>query len=131
GIYRSVDGGGSWTQVIASDSGYTDVAITPAGAMYAVTRTGSLIRVWRSTNGTTWTVITPASFPTVATRIVIGLAPSNPLTAYFFAYGVNGTSVAGHQFWKYAFISGNGSGAGGFWENRTASLPPDIFTQTG
>src|SRR5262249_43030191 len=54
GIYRSADGGGSWALVMASDSGWTDVAITSGGAMYAITRTGSLIRVWRSTNGTAW-----------------------------------------------------------------------------
>jgi hypothetical protein len=131
GIYRSADGGGSWAQVIASDSGYTDVAITSGGAMYAVTRTGSLIRVWRSTSGTAWNIITPATFPTAATRIVIGLAPSNPNVVYFFAYGTNGTSTNGHQFWKYTYLSGNGSGAGGTWENRTANLPTDIFTQTG
>ena len=131
GIYRSVDGGGSWAQVIASDSGYTDVAIEPGGPMYAITRTGSLIRVWRSSNGTAWNVITPAAFPTAATRIVIGLAPSNPQVVYFFAYGVNAPSMNGHQFWKYTYVSGNGSGAGGTWENRTANLPADIFTQTG
>ncbi|HXS83427.1 MAG TPA: T9SS type A sorting domain-containing protein [Methylomirabilota bacterium] len=131
GIYRSVDGGGSWSQVIASDSGYTDVAVTSGGAMYAITRTGSLIRVWRSTNGTAWTLIQPASFPTAANRIVIGLAPSNAQIAYFFAQGVNGPSIGGHQFWKYTYLSGNGSGAGGTWENRTTNLPPDIFTQTG
>jgi hypothetical protein len=131
GIYRSIDGGGSWSLVVASDSGYTDVAVTSSGAMYAITRTGSLIRVSRSTNGTSWTVIQPASFPTAANRIVIGLAPSNTQVAYFFAQGVNGPSVGGHQFWKYTYLSGNGSGAGGTWENRTANLPPDIFTQTG
>jgi hypothetical protein len=131
GIYRSADGGGSWTQVIPSDSGYTDVAITSNGAMYAITRTGSLIRVWRSTNGTAWTLIQPGTFPTAANRIVIGLAPSNAQVAYFFAQGVNAPSVGGHQFWKYTYVSGNGSGAGGTWENRTANLPPDIFTQTG
>src|SRR5262245_6973812 len=132
GLYRSVDGGGSWTQVIASDSGFTDVAITAGGAMYAVTRTGSLIRVWRSTNGTTWTLIQPASFPTAANRIVIGLAPSNPDVVYFFVQGANTTpAVAGHQLWKYTYLSGNGSGAGGTWVNRGANLPSDLNTQTG
>src|SRR5262245_19437834 len=131
GVYRSADGGGSWTLVVASDSGWTDVAITTGGAMYAITRTGSLIRVSRSANGTTWNLIQPASFPTAATRIVIGLAPSNPQVAYFFAYGVNAPSVNGHQFWKYTYLSGNGSGAGGTWENRTPNLPDTLFTQTG
>src|SRR5262249_17231917 len=131
GIYRSVDGGGSWTLAIASGSGYTDVAITPSGAMYAISRTGSLIRVWRSADGTPRSLIQPAAFPPAAKRIVVGLAPSNPQVAYFFAQGVNAPSVGGHQFWKYTYLSGNGSGAGGAWENRTANLPPDIFTQTG
>ena len=132
GIYRSVDGGGSWTTALASDSGFTDVAITPAGVMYASTRSGSLIRVWRSTNGTTWTLIQPASFPTSANRVVIGLAPSNPQVAYFFVQGANNTpAVAGHQIWKYTYLSGDGSGAGGSWVNRGGNLPSDINTQTG
>ena len=131
GIYRSVDGGGSWSQVLPSDSGFTDVAVTGAGVMYAITRTGSLIRVWRSTTGAAWTLIQPGSFPTAANRIVIGLAPSNPQIAYFFAQGVNQASMGGHQLWKYTYLSGDGSGAGGAWENRYPNLPGDIFTQTG
>src|SRR5262245_29493585 len=132
GLYRSVDGGGSWTQVIASDSGFTDVAITAGGAMYAVTRVGSLIRVWRSTNGTAWTLIQPASFPTAANRIVIGLPPSNPEIVYFFVQGANNSpAVALHQIWKYTYLSGDGSGAGGTWENRGGTLPSDLKPQTG
>lgn len=131
GIYRSTDGGGSWALAITSDSGYTDVAVTSTGAMYAVTRTAGLIKLWRSGNGMSWTLIQPASFSTVANRVVLGLAPSNPQVVYFFAQGTSAPSVAGHQFWKYTYLSGNGSGAGGVWENRTSNLPPDIFTQTG
>jgi len=131
GIYRSTDGGGSWSLAIASDSGYTDVAITPAGAMYAVTRSGSLTRVWRSANGAAWTLIQPASFSNNAVRIVIGLAPSNPQIAYFFVYNPFAAGANGHQFWKYTYLSGDGSGAGGTWENRTANLPDTLFTQTG
>jgi len=131
GIYRSIDGGDSWNQVLPSDSGFTDVAVTDGGVMYAITRVGSLIRVWRSTIGSAWNLIQPGTFPTVANRIVIGLAPSNPQVVYFFAQGVNQTSIAGHQIWKYTYLSGDGSGAGGTWENRGANLPLDINTQTG
>ena len=131
GVYRSTDGGGSWTSVLLSDSGFTDVAITAGGTMYAITRTGALIDVWRSTNGAAWTRIQPGSFPTIANRIVIGLVPSHPQVVYFFAQGVNAPSIGGHQFWKYTYVSGDGSGAGGTWENRTDNLPLDIFTQTG
>lgn len=132
GIYRSTDGGGSWTVALPSDSGFTDVAITPGGVMYASTQVGSLSRVWRSTNGTTWTPIQPATWPASTNRVVIGLAPSNPQVAYFFVQGASsGTAVAGHQIWKYTYLSGDGSGAGGTWVNRGGNLPSDISTQAG
>ena len=132
GIYRSTDGGGSWTTAIPSDSGLIDVAVTPAGVMYASTRVANLQTVWRSTNGTTWTDIRPVSFPTTANRIVIGLAPSNPLIAYFFVQGTStAPQVNGHQLWKYTYVSGDGSGVGGVWENRGGNLPSDLNTQAG
>jgi hypothetical protein len=132
GIYRSLDGGGSWTSVIASDSGFTDIAISPTGVMYASTRTGSAIKVWRSTNGTTWTLIQPATFPTTANRVVIAFAPSSPSVVYFFVQGANNSpQVAGHQLWRYTYLSGDGSGAGGTWVNRGGNLPFDLNTQTG
>src|SRR5262245_59480568 len=132
GIYRSVDGGGSWSNVIASDSGFTDVAISPAGVMYASTRTGTAIKVWRSANGTSWTLIQPASFPTTANRVVIAFAPSSPAVVYFFVQGANNSpAVNGHQLWRYTYLSGDGSGAGGTWVNRGGNLPLDLNTQTG
>lgn len=130
GIYRSVDGGGSWTQVIASDSSFTDIAITQSGLMYAVTRNSGFTRVWRSTNGVNWNVITTASFPTIVNRIVIGTAPSNNSFVYFFLQG-HLFGPNGHQFWKYTYLSGDGSGAGGTWSNRTGNLPVDVSTQAG
>lgn len=132
GIYRSLDGGGSWTKPIASDSGFTDVAATPGGVIYAGTRTGALPRIWRSPDGVTWTNILPVGFPTTANRIVIALAPSNPNVVYFFVQGANtAPAIAGHQLWKYTYLSGNGSGAGGTWVNRGGNLPADLNTQTG
>ena len=132
GIYRSLDGGGSWVAALASDSGFTDVAIAATGVMYAVTRGSGIIRVWRSANGSTWTNIGPAAFPTAANRIVIGLAPSNTSVAYFFVQGANNSpAVAGTQLWKYTYVSGDGSGAGGVWDNRGGNLPTDINTQAG
>ena len=132
GIYRSLDGGSTWTKPIASDSGFTDVAVTSTGVVYACTRSGSLLRIWRSPDGVAWTNIVPGSgFPTLANRIVIGLAPSNPNAVYFFMQGVNVPAIAGHQLWKYTHVSGDGSGAGGTWVNRGDNLPLDISTQTG
>ena len=129
GIYRSVDGGGSWSQVLASDSSFTDIAITPTGTMYAVTRNAGVTRVWRSTNGVAWNLFTPAAFPPLVNRIVIGLAPSNNAVAYFFMHGHLTGGPLGHNLWKYTYVSGDGSGAGGIWENRSANLPADLNTQ--
>lgn len=132
GIRRSLDGGASWTTVLASDSGYTDVAVTPAGVMYAHTRSGGVARIWRSTNGASWTAIQPAGFPTVANRVAIGLAPSNPNLAYVFVQGANNSPhVGGHQVWRYDYLSGDGAGGGGAWVNRAVGLPAGINTQGG
>ncbi len=132
GIYRTTDGGDLWSPVLTSDSGFTDVAVTATGVSYACTRLGPQTRIWRSTNGTVWNQIQPASFPALSNRVVIGLAPSNPQVVYFLVQGANTTpAVGGHQLWKYTYLSGNGSGAGGTWVNRGANLPSDINTQTG
>ncbi|HKQ56415.1 MAG TPA: T9SS type A sorting domain-containing protein [Candidatus Eisenbacteria bacterium] len=132
GVYRSINGGGSWTLAQLSDSGFTDVAVTSTGVVYAFTRVPQP-RIWRSPDGVTWTNILPAAgFPTSVNRIVIALCPSNPNAVYFFAQGANNTpAVATHQIWKYTYVSGNGSGAGGTWVNRGGNLPSDINTQTG
>src|SRR5262249_55107012 len=131
GIYRSIDGGGSWASVLPADSGYTEIAITSTGVMYAATRNSNLIRIWRSTNGTVWTPIQPPGFPTVAARVVFGLAPSNPRVVYVFATSTNAPVFNGDMFWKYTYVSGDGSGAGGTWEDRTANKPTDFITQGG
>jgi hypothetical protein len=132
GIYRSTNGGGSWSTAIAADSSFTDVAVSSTGVAYAYTRNGNLSRVWRSTDGSTWTAIQPPTFPTSAGRTIIGITPSDPNLLYFYVQGANNTpAVATHQLWKYRYISGDGSGSGGAWENRGASLPSDINSQTG
>jgi hypothetical protein len=131
GVYRSTDGGGSWTIALASDSGFCDVAFT-GGVRYAHTRVGGVAKIWRSTDGVSWNQIQPATFPTVANRIVIALAPSNVNVLYFFVQGANtAPAVNGHQLWKYTYVSGDGSGAGGSWENRGGNLPINLSTQTG
>src|SRR5262245_37230340 len=98
GIYRSVDGGGTWTQVVASDSGYADVASPSVGVMYATTRIGTAGRLWRSTNGTTWAQIQPPGLASSPTRTVLALAPSNPGIAYAFVFSPFAGTANGHQF---------------------------------
>jgi hypothetical protein len=134
-IYRSANGGQTWTAVIggstSSYSYYTDVTISPSGVLYAtLSSDGPKKGIWRSTNGTTWTNITPANFPSTYDRIVAGINPDNENEVYF----IGSTPNAGHynyyalnddwsSLWKYTYQSGNGSGTGGTWEDRSANLP--------
>ena len=140
-IYRSVNGGTSWTVVrgglnVQPLSYYTDVAITPGGVLYAtMSSDGAQKGIWRSTNGTSWVNITPANFPAEYDRIVIGINPGNENEVFF----LGATPGSGHynnyiesddwtSLWKYTYLSGNGSGAGGQWEDRSQNLP-DIGTE--
>jgi hypothetical protein len=141
GIQRSMDGGASWSTVLGgftgSHSAYTDVAVTPGGAVYAALSDlnlsgagGSLKRgLYRSTDGATWVDITPAAFPSAYERIVIEIAPSDPNVVYFLVANANGTDGVNQinrmQFWKYAYVSGNGAGSGGTWASRGENLPSE------
>ena len=135
-IFRSANGGGSWTVVRGSNSTapfsyFTDVTVTSTGVVYAtLSSEGAQKGFWRSTNGTTWVNITPPNIPNQYNRIVMGINPNNENEVYFFGT----TPGSGHytnylgsddwtSLWKYTYLSGNGSGAGGQWEDRTANLP--------
>lgn len=131
-LLKSTNGGTSWSTVRGSlaNNSWTDVAVTSTGVVYAtlnssVTNAG----IWRSTDGSTWTNITPSGFPSVYGRIVIGIAPSNEHVVYFLAQGTNGTDgtdqVNSHQFWKYTYLGGDGSGSNGTWVNRGVNLPSE------
>jgi len=127
GIYRSVDGGGtSWTQVLGTGtntSPYCDIAITSTGIVYAtLSSTGTQKGIWRSTDGINWLNITPAAFPTTYSRIVIAVAPSNINVVYFLGNTPNSGSND-HSLWKYTYLPGDSSGSGGYWEDRSSSLP--------
>lgn len=134
GIYRSTNGGTTWTRVHWADSaaaltaGYaTDVVVTATGVVYAYTKQNGSPRIWRSEDGVAWTDIKPSNFPTSTGRIVFGPAPSNPNVIYVFVESANSTpAVNGHQLWKYTHSPG-----GGTWENRGGNLPGDLSTQTG
>ena len=135
GIWRSVDGGSSWTPVLGLDtaaalsvSQYSDIAITSTGVLYATISAETPSKgIWRSTDGVTWTNITPTGFATSYRRIEIGIAPSDESQVYFIAE-TPGNGVAGHQLWHYQYVSGTGAGAGGTWANRSANIPDDHCT---
>lgn len=135
-IYRSVNGGTSWSAVRAGQlngnwSYFTDITITSTGVLYAtLSSDGPTKGFWRSTNGTTWVNITPPFMPNEYDRFVMGINPNDENQVYFF--GV--TPGTGHQtffissndwtsFYRYNYLSGDGSGAGGTWTNLSANLP--------
>ncbi|HLP15603.1 MAG TPA: FlgD immunoglobulin-like domain containing protein [Bacteroidota bacterium] len=135
-IMRSTDGGTTWSVVLGSTDAtaprFTDVAVDAvSGAVYASMSDlntnlapGALqAGLWRSPDGVRWTKITPPGFPVSSfKRFVIAIAPSRPSDVFFLGetpgYGTNG-----HSLWKYTYVSGDGSGTGGVWENRSANLP--------
>ena len=135
GIYRSSNGGNSWSLVLgggftAEAPRYTDIAIASNGVFYAAMSEDNSSGnpgpkgLYRSTNGTAWTEITPTSWPSTYRRIVIGIAPSNENVVYF-AGETPGSGLNDHSFWKYTYVSGDGSGAGGTWADRSANLPAE------
>ena len=137
-VFRSINGGTSWTKVRGSTSAndfsyYTDVAVTSAGVVYATLSTETGVTnpgVWRSDNGTAWTNISP-SFMDTANRMVIGINPNNENQIYILAEtpgsGKTTTNYSGkaeqNSLWKYTYVSGTGSGAGGVWQDLSVNLP--------
>ncbi|MFC1493471.1 T9SS type A sorting domain-containing protein [candidate division KSB1 bacterium] len=142
GIFRSLDGGVNWTAVLPNTGYYTDVAITSDGVVYASSSSSehgyNVVNsgVFRSETGDlgSWVNIIPESFPTEYRRMVIGVAPSNNNIVYILGqtplYGYNNDNNQPfdigseyHSFWKFNYLSGDGSGAGGRWDERSNYLP--------
>lgn len=117
GIYRSTDGGNSFTLVLAKTAVNTgmwvDVVMTSTGTAYAAFDEKG---IFKSTDGTNWTSITPASnFPLVSgERKELALAPSNE--NIFYLLGENASHASGHSLWKYD--DSNGS-----WTDLSGSIP--------
>ncbi len=148
-IYRSADGGVSWTAVLVSNgataSYFTDVAISKSGVVYATLSTdGPSPGLYRSTDGITFKNITPSGFPTSYNRVKIGISPSDENQVYFLGntpgFGYPDTNYVGtiewNSLWRYTYLSGDGSGTGGKWQDRSLNLPStgglfDKFTCQG
>jgi hypothetical protein len=141
GIYRSANGGETWTAVLGGNTAesqnkanWTDVVITSTGVLYAaIGNLGLAVQtpvygIFRSTDGINWTNISMPDAPDRLGRINLGIAPSNENVMYVIAQtpgvGFQPNGKPGHSFWKYTYKSGDGSGlAGGSWFNRSDNLP--------
>lgn len=139
GVFRSNDGGQTWSRrrgaSTAGTSYWTDVVVTKTGIVYAAISNGGHGGVWRSTNnGQSWINITPAWYTQNTGRIVIGMAPSDENQLYFVAHtpssGKKSVNFRGDEewnsLWKYTYISGDGTGNGGQWEDRSANIPTGL-----
>lgn len=138
-VMRSTDGGATWVNTLGEDgekSFCTDVQVTSRGVVYTAfgsTRAGQpsfTQGIWRSIDGEDWVDITPNNFPLKVRRVVIAVAPSNEKIMYVMtetpAAGAGTGSdftVSQHRLWKYTYLSGDGSGAGGVWTDMTNALP--------
>lgn len=118
GIHRSTDGGTSFTQVITGGVDvWTDVMVTPGGVLYVTIDSDGVPSkgVFRSTDGTTWTGITPAGFPAIYGRMVLGYTPTDENIVYVF--GDNPSVSGAGILWRYTH------GAATPWTNLTGNLP--------
>ncbi len=124
GIFRSVDGGNTWTASLAdSVAMYTDVTVTSEGVLYASLSTQSLelraeetgsAGLYRSSNGgLSWQTITPPGWPDKFGRVIISYNKQNPDEVYFLGY-IDDQAI----LWRYRHAQ-----AGGSWEDLTDNLP--------
>jgi len=126
-IYRSMDGGITWNSVLGipnNASSYSHFDISPKGIIYAaLSSDGTTKGIFRSADsGTTWTNIIPATFPLLYHRTMLAVAPTAEDTVYVISETPNFGKL-GHNLWRYVYISGDGSGAGGSWTNLSQSIP--------
>lgn len=130
-IFRSNDGGATWNRVLGvvptseSAATMTDVIVSPKGVIYATLSQASngggsaaVSGLYRSTNGLQWTKIAPSNFPFQYQRFVPALVPSDEKSVFFL-----GQASQGMRLYKYTYVSGDGSGAGGQWTNLSENIP--------
>ena len=116
----------------STQSYFTDVAITPTSIVYAsLSSDGAQKGIWRLAPASSFVNILPVNFPPNYNRLGIGIDPNNESIVYFFGptpgYGRMSTDFQGdtlwNSLWKYEYVSGDGTGAGGVWTDLSANLP--------
>ncbi|MEQ9188665.1 MAG: T9SS type A sorting domain-containing protein [Cryomorphaceae bacterium] len=134
GIVRSNDGGTTWKYVLktGSSADFTRVASTSDGVFYAsISNDASSNRgFWRSDNGLDWVLISPNGLAGSHDRTVIAVAPSDENIVFFYSYAP-GAGYNSAILWRYKYLSGDGTGAGGEWQNRTSGLASSSINMQG
>lgn len=115
GIYRSTDGGTSFSQALSGQGGWSDIAVTSTGILYAV-KNFEGPGVWQSIDGgDNWTDITDVNHSFAAgERKEIAIAPSNEDVIYVL--GEDATEASGHSLWKF-------DDATDTWTDLSANIP--------
>nr|WP_299386635.1 T9SS type A sorting domain-containing protein [Allomuricauda sp.] len=124
GLFRSKNGARSFDEVLPSGfDSQTEVIVTPGGTLYATVDIfgGENAGFYTSTDGDTWTNITPAGlFPSFG-RTVMAYDPSDENRIFFFSYDL---SNAGEAFlWRYQADAETPEEQ---WVDLTANLPLGI-----
>jgi len=125
-IYRTTNGGDSWTAVLRSDPNnlqnwarYTDVDVTSSGVVYAALSSGGdRSGLFMSATGASgnWTDITPDGWPTSSfERTVLAVNPSDENEVWALTEA-SGTGPNGHELWMYDRDTGT-------WTDSTEYLP--------
>ena len=131
GVYYSNDGGDSWSQTLGFNSGgfsnpgsdNLDLIVTPSGVFYAtLSSDGPDKGIYRSEDGLSWTNIKPSGFPSSYGRLTMAVNPLDENVIWFFGEANTGHGN-GHGIWRYEYLSGDGSGTGGSWSDRSPQLP--------
>lgn len=132
-IYRSENGGKTWSIALDNCGYYTDVAVSPTGVVYiSASSDGASKGIWRSNDGKKFTKILPSNFPTGYKRMVLEIDPTNENRVYVLAHTPGSGKLTRNylgdpeynSLYRYEYIKGNGSGdTGGVWTNLSANLP--------
>ncbi len=140
GIMRSTDGGETWNKVLGTQGleiednniscPYSDVLITSEGIYYAAIGSpgssswtaGIYEGLFRSVNGIHWTEVSPEVWQGRHERIVIANSDTEPDVVYFLSYSP-GYGNVDHNLLKYTYLSGDGSGIEGSWEDLSQFIP--------
>lgn len=140
GILLSQDGGDTWQVVRTADGspngfGYfnfgnqVSVMVDDNGVYYAMLSSDALhAGIYRSVDGISWTDITPVGFPANFRRIEMSFDPFDLNRMLFVVDASTNPSVDNHELWHYTYLSGDGSGANGVWDDRSANLPAGTCT---